>query len=283
MGIETAPAFQIYVKEWRSSRAVQRMSFSERGLYFEMLLEQWENLSLADDPKAVAALLATTTAQELEIEAAWTAVRRKFVEVEGQPGRIMNLRLERVRRERRRFVKIARKGGRARAEQAARSASGTFQPSASGQPAASPADAPAALQPPTSTASASSSASASSTATASPKKSGAVDVAFDAFWAVYPNKTGKDAARKIWTKRRHELPPIDDLIASVSRQSASTRWMKDDGQYIPNPATWLNQGRWQDEAEQPGLSMVSDRTRHNAAGSNEALRLIAENEHARQR
>ena len=36
--------------------------------------------------------------------------------------------------------------------------------------------------------------------------------------------------------------------------------MKDNGQYIPNPATWLNQGRWEDELEaaKPKESMKMD-------------------------
>ena len=29
----------------------------------------------------------------------------------------------------------------------------------------------------------------------------------------------------------------------------SYNWNKDNGQYIPNPTTWLNQKRWEDEIE----------------------------------
>ena len=36
--------------------------------------------------------------------------------------------------------------------------------------------------------------------------------------------------------------------AEVNAQKLSRQWQKDGGQYIPNPATWLNQGRWEDEA-----------------------------------
>jgi hypothetical protein len=34
-------------------------------------------------------------------------------------------------------------------------------------------------------------------------------------------------------------------------QKTSAQWQKDNGQYIPNPATWLNQGRWDDEIKEP--------------------------------
>jgi hypothetical protein len=30
---------------------------------------------------------------------------------------------------------------------------------------------------------------------------------------------------------------------------ASEQWRRDDGRFIPHPATWLNQRRWEDEAE----------------------------------
>ena len=44
---------------------------------------------------------------------------------------------------------------------------------------------------------------------------------------------------------------MDVLIAAIERQKQSQQWIKDDGQYIPNPATWLNQGRWEDEVTPP--------------------------------
>ena len=72
----------------------------------------------------------------------------------------------------------------------------------------------------------------------------AKEAAFDAFWQAYPKKVGKDAARRAFAKVK---APLDDLIAAVEQQKTSKQWTKDGGQYIPNPATWLNQGRWDDE------------------------------------
>jgi uncharacterized protein YdaU (DUF1376 family) len=169
MALEKSPAFQFYIKEWRSSRAVQRMSFAERGMYLEMLMEQWERFSLPDDAAEVAALIATSKAQVAEIMAAWPTLRRNFVADETMVGRIINEKLERVRQERKRYLKAVKKGGKARATSAIRSEKGTFQPS-SGQPAITqlsssgpPADHPGL----SSTASASSSASATASASAS--------------------------------------------------------------------------------------------------------------------
>lgn len=73
--------------------------------------------------------------------------------------------------------------------------------------------------------------------------------AFEAFWGYYPRKTGKDAAWKAWQRRSHELPGPDELAAILERQCHCEQWQRDGGQYIPHPATWLNQGRWKDGAE----------------------------------
>lgn len=70
--------------------------------------------------------------------------------------------------------------------------------------------------------------------------------AFERFWSVYPKKVGKQAALSAYKKVK---VPVDTLIAAVEAQKASKQWTKDNGQYIPNPATWLNQGRWEDVLE----------------------------------
>lgn len=72
---------------------------------------------------------------------------------------------------------------------------------------------------------------------------------FDRFWEAYPKKVGKEAARKSFAKVK---APIDTMLAAVDAQKRSAQWQKDNGQYIPNPATWLNQGRWEDEVTVPG-------------------------------
>lgn len=70
--------------------------------------------------------------------------------------------------------------------------------------------------------------------------------AFETFWKAYPRKVGKDAARRAFAKVK---VPVETLVAAVEAQKSSPQWTKDNGQFIPNPATWLNQGRWEDEVE----------------------------------
>ena len=70
---------------------------------------------------------------------------------------------------------------------------------------------------------------------------------FLSFWECYPKKIGKDAAWRAWKNRDGELPGIDFLIGKVANQKKCDQWCKDGGQFIPHPATWINQGRWDDD------------------------------------
>lgn len=77
---------------------------------------------------------------------------------------------------------------------------------------------------------------------------------FENFWASYPKKVGKEAARKAFGKVRGVS--LETMLSALERQKRSEQWTKNGGQFIPNPSTWLNQGRWDDElsAYNPGAS-----------------------------
>jgi hypothetical protein len=72
---------------------------------------------------------------------------------------------------------------------------------------------------------------------------------FASFWTAYPKKVGKDAAWRMWQKRR----PSQELFTEIMTALESQRdfLLRDGGRFVPNPATWLNQGRWQDEPPAP--------------------------------
>lgn len=69
---------------------------------------------------------------------------------------------------------------------------------------------------------------------------------FDVFWEEYPKKVGKEAARKAFIKAKSKVD-LNTILQAIKTQKTSEQWQRDNGQFIPNPATWLNQGRWQDE------------------------------------
>lgn len=76
---------------------------------------------------------------------------------------------------------------------------------------------------------------------------------FEEFWAAFPRKVGKDAAQKAFEKRKPDRALVDQMLAAIAAQKASPQWIKDGGDFIPHPSTWLNQGRWQDEPGEQSL------------------------------
>lgn len=67
---------------------------------------------------------------------------------------------------------------------------------------------------------------------------------FDDFWSVYPHKRGKKPSQAKWKAKRLDAQ-ADAIIADVQRRIAGDeRWLRG---VIPDPLTYLNQERWEDE------------------------------------
>lgn len=74
--------------------------------------------------------------------------------------------------------------------------------------------------------------------------------AFDEFWAAYPKKKSKGAARKAWEKLKPSPEMRAMILRSIEREKQSSDWLEADGKYIPYPATWLNAEGWEDGVEE---------------------------------
>ena len=85
-----------------------------------------------------------------------------------------------------------------------------------------------------------------------------VDFGFEQFWRVCPRKAGKGAARTAWVRACRKADP-PTILAGLER--AKLGWRDVEPQFIPHPATWLNQERWLDEPPgngPPGVRLVQD-------------------------
>jgi hypothetical protein len=87
------------------------------------------------------------------------------------------------------------------------------------------------------------------------------------FWSAYPKKVGKGAATKSWNKQNLETKGLL-ILDALSKQSAFIN--RDGGKFIPNPATWLNENRWEDEP--PQSNFLSEKT----SGNVDAARAFVE-------
>lgn len=83
------------------------------------------------------------------------------------------------------------------------------------------------------------------------------DELFEEFWKTYPKKVGKDDARKAFDKRNPTHALVDVMLVAIATAKVTEQWLRDKGQFIPNPATWLNHGRWKDEGVQIAAAVTS--------------------------
>jgi hypothetical protein len=70
---------------------------------------------------------------------------------------------------------------------------------------------------------------------------------FNRFWYEYPKKKAKIEAMKAWARLKPDEELFDAIMLGLRRARASWEWKKEGGRFIPYPATFLNQGRWEDE------------------------------------
>lgn len=72
----------------------------------------------------------------------------------------------------------------------------------------------------------------------------AVEEQFAEFWTAYPRREGKQAARKAFEK----LPDHPRIVTAARQYAAAVaQWRPEERKYVPHPATWLNQGRYDDD------------------------------------
>ncbi|MEZ7136848.1 YdaU family protein [Komagataeibacter sp. SM21] len=70
---------------------------------------------------------------------------------------------------------------------------------------------------------------------------------FAEFWEAYPRRAGKDAARKAHTKARTRATQAEIMLGLSRHVDVWPDRKSDRAQFIPYPASWLNDGGWQDD------------------------------------
>lgn len=71
------------------------------------------------------------------------------------------------------------------------------------------------------------------------------------FWEAYPKKCNKDSALKAWNNVPDPAALLPKMLEVIRGFAQSSEWKRDGGRYIPYPATWLNNSRWEDEIPKP--------------------------------
>jgi len=72
---------------------------------------------------------------------------------------------------------------------------------------------------------------------------------FNIFWEEYPRKIARKTAESYWMKANIDEKLFEKIMKSLEAQKKSRQWKSENGKYIPHPATWINQERWNDEIQ----------------------------------
>jgi len=67
------------------------------------------------------------------------------------------------------------------------------------------------------------------------------------FWETYPKKKNRGHAEKAWQKIKPNDELLEVMLSAIEKLKLSNDWIKNDGQFIPYPASWLNAKGWEDE------------------------------------
>ena len=69
--------------------------------------------------------------------------------------------------------------------------------------------------------------------------------AFESFWSVYPSQVAKPTAFKAFKEVKAHKNLVS-ILEDIERRKSGDVWQKEDGKYIPNPAKYLKERRWED-------------------------------------
>jgi hypothetical protein len=73
---------------------------------------------------------------------------------------------------------------------------------------------------------------------------------FSEFWLAYPKKVAKQDAEDAWAKLAPDAELQATILRAVEVNRRSRQW-QEGARFIPNPATFLNGRRFDDELETP--------------------------------
>ena len=69
---------------------------------------------------------------------------------------------------------------------------------------------------------------------------------FDELFAIYPNQDNRSKAERRYLRLAPNAALQQTMRTAIEAQRLSKRWTKDDGEFVPEFATWLRNERWRD-------------------------------------
>jgi hypothetical protein len=79
---------------------------------------------------------------------------------------------------------------------------------------------------------------------------------FSRFWAAYPKKKSKGDAERAFKTIKPSEQLLETMLQAIERAKTSVDWLKEGGQFIPYPASWLRAKGWEDSDLGGGLTLA---------------------------
>ena len=84
-----------------------------------------------------------------------------------------------------------------------------------------------------------------------------IQTQFEEFWKSYPKKKNQRQARKEYERLNPSMEKHREIMDSLEKQKKSNEWKIENGRYIPFPARWLSDRRWEDIIEPPNSNIYT--------------------------
>ena len=76
-----------------------------------------------------------------------------------------------------------------------------------------------------------------------------LEAEFSKFWEYFPKKKSKGDAYKAWIQTASKRPDLATVLKAIVVLKNSSDWLREEGQFIPYPASWLRAWGWADVPE----------------------------------
>ena len=70
---------------------------------------------------------------------------------------------------------------------------------------------------------------------------------FRVFYLSYPNHKARADAEKAWLALALDAELVSSIMGALSMHKVSESWLKEDGKFVPLPASWIRGKRWEDQ------------------------------------
>lgn len=77
---------------------------------------------------------------------------------------------------------------------------------------------------------------------------------FDELFSIYPNQDNRMKAHRRYLRLAPTAALQQTMRTAIEAQRLGKRWTKDDGEFVPEFATWLRNERWRDVPRVPGAA-----------------------------